>query len=481
MTRRVSVRANLLAIASMLALLLPAGLAAPAAVLAADPDIITSVDFDDGTTGTWTQSGSPTLTFVDDGAGGQALSILRAQDFEGIQSPTGLLEHDVVYTFSMRARLPEGTVGTTDVRFVVKPQFNWVGNTTINGSGWTTISGTYTLPDAVDPAASQVYVGSTNQAAPYTILVDDILITAPAAPPTTDIISSVDFDDGTNGDWTQSGSPTLTFVDDGAGGQALSILRAQDFEGIQSPTGLLEHDVVYTFSMRARLPEGTAGSTDVRFVVKPQLQLGRQHHDQQLRLDDDQRHLHAARRGRPRGKPGLHRQRQPGRAVHDPRRRHPDHGTRGAAADGDGPQHGLRGRPRRLGPAWRRPGRPDRRPDDRRIAQPDPRRPRVRPHSQGDGIGHDVTGIMDPGTTYVVTAWVKFAAGNPTDTLWLSMRRTNGGTDSFDTLGQFTAVSGTTFVEVRRPTRWGRRSRPSSTSRAATRTARSCRSSSTTS
>ena len=52
MTRRVSVRANLLAIASMLALLLPAGLAAPAAVLAADPEIITSVDFDDGTTGT---------------------------------------------------------------------------------------------------------------------------------------------------------------------------------------------------------------------------------------------------------------------------------------------------------------------------------------------------------------------------------------------------------------------------------------------
>jgi len=55
---------------------------------------------------------------------------------------------------------------------------------------------------------------------------------------------------------------------------------------------------------------------------------------------------------------------------------------------------------------------------------------------------------MDPGTTYVVTAWVKFSAGNPTDTLWLSMRRTNGGSDSFDTLGQFTAVSGSTFVQV---------------------------------
>ena len=300
MTRRVSVWANLLATASMFAVLLPAGLAAPSAVLAADPEVITSVDFDDSTTGTWTQSGSPTLTYVDDGAGDMALSILRAQDFEGIQSPAGLLEHDVVYTFSMRARLPEGTAGSTNVRFVVKPQFNWVANTTVDASGWTTISGTYTLPAAVDPAQSQVYIGSDNLAAPYTLLVDDILITAPAAPPPTVTVLSTDFEDGLDG-WVPrgdaQGDPTVTLTTDES----------------HSPT-------------------------------------------------------HAA-------------------LVSDRT-------------------------------------------------------------SQGDGIGHDVTGIMDPGTTYVVTAWVKFAAGNPTDTLWLSMRRTNGGTDSFDTLGQFTAVSGTTFGEV---------------------------------
>ena len=182
MTRRLSARASLLAILPLLGLLLPIG---PRRRLAVDPKIVSSVDFDDGTTGTWTQSGGPTLSYVDDGAGGQALSILRAQDYEGIQSPTGLLEHDIVYTLSMRARLPEGTAGSTEVRLVVKPNFNWVANTTIDGSGWTTISGTYTLPDEVDPAAGQVYVGSTNQAAPYTILVDDILITAPAAPPPT--------------------------------------------------------------------------------------------------------------------------------------------------------------------------------------------------------------------------------------------------------------------------------------------------------
>ena len=212
-----------------------------------------------------------------------------------------------------------------------------------------------------------------------------------------EIISSVDFDDGTTGTWTQSGSPTLTFVDDGAGGQALSILRAQDFEGIQSPTGLLEHDVVYTLSMRARLPEGTAGSTQVAAGRQAQLHVGRQRHDRRLRLDHDQRHVHPARRGRPRAQPGLRRQHPPGRAVHDPRRRHPDHGARGTAADGDGPEHRLRGRPRRLGPARRRPGRPDRRLTTDESHSPTHAALVSDRTSQGDGIGHDVTGIMDPG------------------------------------------------------------------------------------
>jgi len=300
MTRRHSVQIDLLAILVMVGLLLPIGLVAAPAALAADPEIITSVDFDDGTVGTWTTSGSPTLSFVDDGAGGQALSILRAQDYEGIQSPLGLLEHDVVYTFSMRARLPAGTAATADVRFVVKPPYNWVANTTITDAGWTTITGTYTLPDEQDPAQSQVYVGSAQQAAPYTILVDDILITAPAAPPPTVTILSTDFESGLDG-WVPRG--------DAAG----------------DPTVALTTDEAHSPTHAALVSDRT---------------------------------------------------------------------------------------------------------------------------SQGDGIGHDVTGIMDPGTTYEITAWVKFAAGNPTDTLWLSIRRTTGGADAFDTIGQFTAVSGSEFVEV---------------------------------
>jgi hypothetical protein len=131
----------------------------------------------------------------------------------------------------MRAMLAAGGPTSTDVRFVVKPNYNWVANTTINATSWTTITGTYTLPDGVDPTAVQIYIGSTDQTGPYTILVDDILITRPAAVVT---ISSVNFDDSTTGTWTQSGGPTLAYVDDGSGGQALSITRAADYEGIHS-------------------------------------------------------------------------------------------------------------------------------------------------------------------------------------------------------------------------------------------------------
>ena len=188
---------------------------------AAPPDpgvtVVSSLSFDDESIDPWTQSGSPTLSFVD-ADGGKALSILRAADYEGIQSPVGLLDEGVVYTFSMRARLPEGAAGSAGVRFVVKPAYNWVANTTITGAGWTEVTGTYTVPDGVDPAATQVYIGSDNQAEPYTILIDDLLITHPTSTgPGTDVDLTFDFEDQTLQGWVPRdsgpGAPTVAVTD----------------------------------------------------------------------------------------------------------------------------------------------------------------------------------------------------------------------------------------------------------------------------
>ncbi|WP_295779414.1 endo-1,4-beta-xylanase, partial [uncultured Microbacterium sp.] len=92
---------------------------------------------------------------------------------------------------------------------------------------------------------------------------------APAnAAPTT--VSSVDFTDGTTGDWTRSGGTdaTLSIVElDGD-----TVLRVSDrdadYVGIQSPTGIYESGETYTFSLRLRLAAGTP-DTSARLVMKP--------------------------------------------------------------------------------------------------------------------------------------------------------------------------------------------------------------------
>ncbi len=87
------------------------------------------------------QSGGPTLSVVAADGGGKALLVEnRAIDYDGIQSPAGLLEPGVEYAFSMKAKLAPGTDGAAGIRFVVKPAYSWVGDTTMTAAAWTTRS-----------------------------------------------------------------------------------------------------------------------------------------------------------------------------------------------------------------------------------------------------------------------------------------------------------------------------------------------------
>src|SRR5690606_37603422 len=105
-------------------------------VSAADEVTVTAMDVEDATTGTSTQSSDVDLEGPDLAEGGKALRIVdRDNDFEGIQSPTGIFEPGVTYTASMRARLADGTAGTPGVRFVAKPTFTWIGNAAVNADG----------------------------------------------------------------------------------------------------------------------------------------------------------------------------------------------------------------------------------------------------------------------------------------------------------------------------------------------------------
>ncbi len=68
---------------------------------------------------------------------------------------------------------------------------------------------------------------------------------------------------------------------------------------------------------------------------------------------------------------------------------------------------------------------------------------------QGDGIGHDVTGLLDPAVTYELTAWVRFADGQPVDDVWLSRANTTAGGTTFATLAQFDGVTNDGWTQVR--------------------------------
>jgi endo-1,4-beta-xylanase len=68
--------------------------------------------------------------------------------------------------------------------------------------------------------------------------------------------------------------------------------------------------------------------------------------------------------------------------------------------------------------------------------------------SQGDGIGHDMTGLLDPSVTYELTAWVRFGEGQDVDDVWLSRADTSGGTTAFATIAQFDGVTNSGWTEL---------------------------------
>ncbi len=263
-------------------------------------------------------------------------------------------------------------------------------------------------------------------------------------------VTAVDFDDETLGDWTASGSPSLAYVD-ADGGKALAITRAADYEGIQSPTGLLQKDVVYTFSMRAMLPDDApVDATRARFVVKPnydwvgdaeitkgewtqitgtytvpaavtdlnavQIYLGTadQSGAYTLLVDD------------------ITVTRPAGTGDHTP-----------VDLTFDFEDATLQGwEPRDAG------GSPTVTVTDAEAHESVHAALVSDRDGQGDGIRLDVSEILESSVTYDVTAWVKMAAGEEPDDLWLSMQRTNEGADAFDTLGQFADVGSTGWTQV---------------------------------
>jgi len=151
------------------------GLVPALTVPAAAATPVSSVDFEDESTGEWVANGSPVLDYVTDGT---VLSITRAADYEGI-ALGGVFTGGETYTFSMKARLEDGAADA-GVRFVATDDsttWDWVGNTTVTDGEWTTVTGQYTFP-AGDASGWKVFIGSANADPdePYALLIDDVTV-----------------------------------------------------------------------------------------------------------------------------------------------------------------------------------------------------------------------------------------------------------------------------------------------------------------
>ena len=168
---------------------------------AAEPEVLLTEDFEDGSFAPLTQSGAAALSIVE-ADGDKALLVQgRTADYEGVKTPAGLLQPGGQYTFSMQVKLAAGTA-PSEARFVVEPAYTWVGNTAVSADAWTTVTGTYTAPAGGSAEALLAYIGTKDLGAAYDYLVDDLVITGTA--PTGD------------GGGTWSPTPDPSFVPGGA-------------------------------------------------------------------------------------------------------------------------------------------------------------------------------------------------------------------------------------------------------------------------
>lgn len=259
------------------ALVAASGLIVPAASAEAGT-IVLSENFDGGSPGALVANGGAALDVVEyDGA--QALQVSgRANSWDAVALPTGLLQAGTQYSFSAQVRLADGADDAA-ARFVLNDGdgvYEWVGNTALADDAWTTVTGSYTA--GTDAAVAWIEVAPS--AASY--LVDDVVVVQTGPAPEHgqqpgDVVLSADFEDGL-GDWyarhSGESDARLELATDTAGGgsQSLRVVdRATTADGAAiDVTDVLVQGVSYEISVKLRFadgqPTGTVALTTERYT-----------------------------------------------------------------------------------------------------------------------------------------------------------------------------------------------------------------------
>lgn len=222
-------------ILTVVAGVLALGLTTPPA-LAADPveapTTVLQSNFETADPAPWGPRGPVTLTVTTADAHSGAGSLLttgRTGDWNGPATDVAaLFDAGTTYTVSAWVKLAAGTVGSSAVHFTVNQtpasnEYAWVGSpVAATADAWVQVTGTYTKDAAVTAASLYLEAAPIDGANP-SLLLDDVLITAPAGtgggtdpdvvpggavnPTTTPVtaargtgdVAALTFDDGPNG------------------------------------------------------------------------------------------------------------------------------------------------------------------------------------------------------------------------------------------------------------------------------------------
>ena len=263
-----------------ISLTLVAGSVTAAAVAIAQEDdaVLIANDFEDGSYAPWGPRGGVTLASSAEGHdSAQSLSVSdRTANWQGIQTDVAaLFEEGTQYTIEASVKLPSGTAGPAGIHFTVQATladgtgdtYTWVGdNTPTTDGSWVQLGGTYTRPAGLSAVVLYVEAEGTT---PF--LIDDIRITGPPAPPTIVTLIGNDFEDDTATPWGPRGGVTLAASAEGHdSAQSLSVSdRTANWQGIQTDVAaLFEEGVEYTIAAWVKLPSGTAGPAGIHFTMQ---------------------------------------------------------------------------------------------------------------------------------------------------------------------------------------------------------------------
>jgi endo-1,4-beta-xylanase len=468
---------------------------APYAAAADGGTTVLASTFDDGVVAPWSPNGGATLSVVADPDGtGKSLEATNiTHDYDGpAVDLTKLLTPGVQYTISAEARLADASQPAGSAHFTVDSvspaasddKYDWVGgNTALSATAWTPIGGTYTLPAGATKANMYLNQGGS---APYpSVLIDNVTITGPAStggtgggtptctPSAAQTLVSADFDDQQLPSTLQKdGGPTLSYENvagDVATDYSLKVTgRANDYDGVQTVPGeltTLKAGDTVNVSAKVRLATQTAATLSARIVEAPKYDwIGNQ-----SAITDSAWTTISASYQIPAGTDMSVLKFYIGTGALSDGTTTFDYyvddfsvGIPGVDCGGDGGTGSTCTYPTgdtiissdfESGDADGWVGRDDGHgtatvavadgghASDKALEASDRT-------GQGQGVGHDVTCLLQPGATYEFSGWVRFAAGQPADGVWLSLANTAGGSTSYTTLGQFTDVTNSGWAQI---------------------------------